>query len=70
MGALPDYRMIADLIKRGLTIETQEKIMELRDGGGCAEEGKHKPPGAPLRNRSQRRRSGPTRLGAALLLAA
>jgi len=32
MGFLPDYKEIAELLKRGLTIEAQEKIMELRVG--------------------------------------
>ncbi len=31
MSALPDYKTIMDLIKRGLTVEAQEKIMELRE---------------------------------------
>jgi hypothetical protein len=32
MSLLPDYKDIADLLKKGLTIEAQEKIMELRVG--------------------------------------
>ena len=31
MSSLPGYKTIADLIKRGLTVEAQEKIMELRE---------------------------------------
>ncbi|MBL7205676.1 MAG: hypothetical protein ISS63_15325 [Desulfobacteraceae bacterium] len=31
MSALPDYKTIADLIKRGMTVEAQEKIMQLRE---------------------------------------
>jgi hypothetical protein len=30
MGFIPDYKDIADLLKKGLTLEAQEKIMELR----------------------------------------
>jgi hypothetical protein len=32
MGFLPDYKEIAELLKKGLTLEAQEKIMELRVG--------------------------------------
>jgi hypothetical protein len=32
MGFIPDYKDIADLLKKGLTLEAQEKIMELRVG--------------------------------------
>jgi hypothetical protein len=32
MGFLPDYKEITELLKRGLTLEAQEKIMELRVG--------------------------------------
>jgi hypothetical protein len=39
MGLIPDYKDIAELLKRGLTIEAQEKIMELRVGAlGLQEE--------------------------------
>ena len=29
---LPDYKEIAELLKKGLTLEAQEKIMSLREG--------------------------------------
>src|SRR4051794_24662708 len=32
MGFLPDYKEITELLKKGLTLEAQEKIMELRVG--------------------------------------
>ena len=32
MGFLPDYKEITDLLKKGLTLEAQEKIMALRVG--------------------------------------
>ena len=32
MSFIPDYKDIAELLKKGLTIEAQEKIMELRTG--------------------------------------
>lgn len=32
MGLLPDYKEITELLKKGLTLEAQEKIMELRVG--------------------------------------
>ena len=32
MGQLPDYKDIVELFKQGLTLEAQEKIMELRVG--------------------------------------
>lgn len=32
MSSLPGYRDIMDLLKKGMTIEAQEKIMELRSG--------------------------------------
>src|SRR5882724_287897 len=32
MGLIPDYKDIADLLKKGLTLEAQEKIMQLRVG--------------------------------------
>jgi len=35
MSALPGYKEIVDLIKKGATFEAQEKIMELR--GACLE---------------------------------
>ncbi|HEY5913485.1 MAG TPA: hypothetical protein VJA21_23095 [Verrucomicrobiae bacterium] len=35
---LPDYKDIANLIKTGLTIEAQEKIMELRQGALALQE--------------------------------
>ena len=39
MALLPNYKDIVDLIKKGSTIEAQEKIMELREGAlGLQEE--------------------------------
>jgi len=39
MAFLPNYKDIVDLIKKGSTIEAQEKIMELREGAlGIQEE--------------------------------
>ena len=35
MSALPGYKEIMDLLKKGLTLEAQEKIMELREA--CVE---------------------------------
>ena len=32
MSFLPDYSEIKELLKKGLTLEAQEKIMELREG--------------------------------------
>jgi hypothetical protein len=32
MGLLPTYKDIQELLKKGLTLEAQEKIMELREG--------------------------------------
>ena len=32
MNLLPNYKDIAELLKKGLTIEAQEKIMQLREG--------------------------------------
>ncbi len=32
MSFLPDYKEITELLKKGLTLEAQEKIMELRVG--------------------------------------
>jgi regulator of replication initiation timing len=31
MSIIPDYKTITDLLKKGLTLEAQEKIMELRE---------------------------------------
>jgi len=38
MALLPNYKDIVDLIKKGSTIEAQEKIMELREGALALQE--------------------------------
>jgi hypothetical protein len=38
MSALPNYRDIVDLLKKGATIEAQEKIMELRESALALQE--------------------------------
>jgi hypothetical protein len=38
MALLPDYKDIIDLLKKGSTIEAQEKIMELREGALALQE--------------------------------
>lgn len=38
MGLSPNYKDIIELIKKGSTIEAQEKIMELREGALALQE--------------------------------
>lgn len=38
MAMLPNYKDIVDLVKKGSTIEAQEKIMELREGALALQE--------------------------------
>jgi len=38
MSLLPNYKDIVDLLKKGSTIEAQEKIMELREGALALQE--------------------------------
>ena len=39
MSAIPNYKDIVDLLKKGATLEAQEKILELREGAlGLQEE--------------------------------
>ncbi len=38
MALLPNYKDIVDLIKKGSTVEAQEKIMELREGALALQE--------------------------------
>jgi hypothetical protein len=38
MPLLPNYKEIVDLLKKGATIEAQEKIMELREGALALQE--------------------------------
>jgi ribosomal protein L37AE/L43A len=38
MALLPNYKDIVDLLKKGSTIEAQEKIMELREGALALQE--------------------------------
>jgi hypothetical protein len=32
MSAIPNYKDVIDLVKKGMTVEAQEKIMELKEG--------------------------------------
>ena len=38
MSLLPNYKEIIELLKKGSTIEAQEKIMELREGALALQE--------------------------------